>query len=298
MNKRGLWIVLGLFGALFVVLFALLSVAAGGMVGHGVRATSGRGIGVLEITGEIIDSKKALKAIRNFADEPTIKAVLVRVDSPGGAVAPSQEIYQELKRLGEHKKVIASMGSVAASGGYYVSLGAEKIIANPGSLTGSIGVIMESFDASKLFALTRLESNVYKSGEFKDMGNPLRETTAAEKKVFAGLITSVYEQFVHAVAESRHLDEKQVRSFADGRVFTGAQALDLKMIDALGSFQTAVDTLAEDSEIKGKPELVYPNDDEDEGLLVRLLKQSTKSAVHELVESFAPRTQPKYLFSP
>lgn len=296
MNRRGLWVVLGLFGALFLVLFMLLSVSASGLSGKSGRASTGRGVGVIEIVGEIGDSKKILREIRDFDQEASVKSVLVRIDSPGGAVAPSQEIYQELKRLNDHKKVIVSMGSLAASGGYYAALGADKIVANPGTLTGSIGVIMESIDASKLFALTKLEANVYKSGSFKDMGSPLRAATDDERKVFAGLISSVYDQFVKAIVESRHLDEKTVRALADGRVYTGEQALDKKLIDQLGSFQTALDLAADAAEIKGKPELVYPAADEDENFLVRMMKESTKAAVGELAASLHSSTQPKYIF--
>jgi protease-4 len=296
MNRRGLWVVLGLFGALFLVLFMLLSVTASNLGGKSGHATSGRGVGVIEILGEIGDSKKILREIRDFDQEVSVKSVLVRIDSPGGAVAPSQEIYQELKRLNEHKKVIVSMGSLAASGGYYAALGADKIVANPGTLTGSIGVIMQSFDASKLFALTKLESNVYKSGALKDMGNPLHATTEDERKVFAGLIASVYDQFVKAVVESRHLDEKVVRALADGRVYTGEQALEKKLVDQLGSFQTALDLAAEAAEIKGKPELVYPSPDDEENFLVRMVKESTKTAVGELTSHLHGHAEPKYLF--
>ncbi len=285
MNKRGMWVVLALFGGLFFVLFALLAVTAQAVRGEDYSASSGQGIGVIEINGEIHDSKRELKWIRGFAEEPSIKAVLVRIDSPGGAVGPSQEIYSELKRLDEKKPVIASMGSVAASGGYYIALGARKIFANPGTLTGSIGVIMQTLDASRLMPLTKLDLQTYKSGDLKDMGSPLRTPTEKDREVFAALIHDVYEQFVSAIAQSRGLEEQDVRAIADGRVFTGAQAAAKKLIDGVGTFQTAVETATELGAIKQKPELVYPPEDEGRGALLRFLREASKSAVRGAVEA-------------
>ncbi len=280
MNRRGLWVVLTLFFGLFFVLFGLLAVSAA-PASKSYRADNGQGIGVLEIIGEIGDSKEALKQIRGFAEEASIKAVLVRIDSPGGAVAPSQEIYSELKRLNEKKPVVASFGSLAASGGYYIALGAKKIISNPGTMTGSIGVIMETMDASKLVPLTRLEFNTYKSGELKDMGTPLREASANDKKVFADMIQNVYGQFVKAVAESRGIKEEDVRKIADGRVMTGEQALEHKLVDQLGSFQVAVDVAADLGGIKGTPDLVYPPSDSDTWFL-RMVKDASRTAAREV----------------
>jgi len=286
MNKRGLWVVLGLFGGLFFLLFALLAVTASAVKGDDYAASSGAGIGVIEITGEISDSKKELRWIRGFSEEASIKAILVRIDSPGGSVGPSQEIYSELKRLNETKPVVASMGSVAASGGYYIALGARKIFANPGTLTGSIGVIMQTMDASKLIPLTKLDWQTYKSGELKDMGSPLRAPNDKDKEVFAELIKSVYEQFLGAVVTSRGLDEKDVRPLADGRVMTGQQAADKKLIDAIGTFQTAVDEAAALGNIKAKsPQLVYPPETDGEGMFLRFIREASKSAVREAVKT-------------
>jgi protease-4 len=301
-KSRGLWLVLALFGGLFFVLFALL-VATGSSMGiGGYRASTGSGIGVIEIQGPIQDSKQELKWIRGFLDEPSIKSIIVRIDSPGGAVAPSQEIYSELKRLGQTKPVVASMGSMAASGGYYIALGANRIIANPGTMTGSIGVIMQTMDFSQLVALTKVTPQTYKSGEFKDMGSPLRQPTEGDKKLFDAMIKSVYEQFVRAVVDSRKLEDAAVRAVADGRVITGEQALAAKLVDELGSFQVAVDKAAELGGIKAKnPELVYAPE-EDDGLLSRLTRQAAKSMASavaaELRQGLQTHVQPMILMAP
>ncbi|MCC6807401.1 MAG: signal peptide peptidase SppA [Deltaproteobacteria bacterium] len=283
MNRRGLWLVLGLFGGLFFVLFALLVVTSGAIGAESYRASSNAGIGVIEIKGPINDSKRELRWIRGFSEEPTIKAILVRIDSPGGAVAPSQEIFSELKKLSATKPVVASMGSVAASGGYYIALGANKIVANPGTITGSIGVIMQTVDASQLLALTKLDWQTYKSGEYKDMGSPLRQPTDNDKKLFAAMIKSVYEQFVRAIVESRKLEDAAVRAVADGRVLTGEQALETKLVDELGSFQGAVDRAAQLAAIKGKPELVYPPEDDGNGFIARVAREASRGAASALV---------------
>jgi protease-4 len=304
MNRRGLWLVLGLFGGLFFVLFSLLVVTSASLDEGSYRASSGAGIGVIEIKGEIIDSKKELKWIRSFSEEPTIKGLLVRIDSPGGAVAPSQEIYSELKRLAAQKPVVASMGSLAASGGYYIALGANKIVANPGTLTGSIGVIMQTVDATQLVPLTKLEWQTYKSGEHKDMGSPFRAATESDKQLFAGMIKSVYEQFVRAVVDSRKIEEAAVRKVADGRVMTGEQALEAKLVDELGSFQTAVEKTAELASLKGKPELVYPPEEEGAGILAKIAREASRSMVQSAAESLKKElgarmtTQPKFLMTP
>lgn len=247
------------------------------------EAESGAGIGVLEINGEIVESLEVLKIIRGFQHADSIKSLLVRVDSPGGGVAPSQEIFSELKALNDSgKKVVVSMGSMAASGGYYIAIAGERLIANPGTMTGSIGVIMQTMDASELFALAKVHDNTYKSGELKDMGSPWRAASEQDKRAFGAMIASVYDQFTRAIAEERGIDLNEVKKLADGRVYTGEQALALKLVDELGTFNRAVEVAAELGGIKGKPELVYPPSDEADAFWLRMVRGSARTFAKEV----------------
>jgi protease IV len=215
-------------------------------------------IGVVEIRGMILDVKEILEQIKTFRDDPSIKVLLVRVESPGGGVGPSQEIYQELRHTVEKKPVVASMGGVAASGGYYVAAAANHIVANPGTLTGSIGVIVHFSNLEGLFGKVGYEMITVKSGRFKDIGNPGRKMTAEEEAILQQLIDEVHQQFIQDVAKSRNLPEDQVRQIADGRVLTGALAKQLGLVDQLGNFQDAVKVAAKYGSISEEPELVYP----------------------------------------
>jgi protease IV len=184
--------------------------------------------------------------------------VILRVDSPGGGVGPSQEIHREVLRLKEKKPVVVSMGAVAASGGYYVSCAADKIIANEGTITGSIGVIMEFLNVERLFEWAGLKSRVIKSGKYKDIGSGTREMTDEEKKLLQAMVDDVHDQFVSAIVESRGIERATVLSFADGRVFSGRQAKEIGLVDELGNFRDAVAKAAELAGIEGDPKLVYP----------------------------------------
>ena len=218
----------------------------------------GERIGVIEIVGPIMTSDRTVQAIIDFRSDDSVKGVVVRVDSPGGGVGPSQEIYTEIKRLAAVKPVVASMGSIAASGGYYVSLPAQKIVANPGTLTGSIGVIMGFTNYQELLEKIGLKSAVIKSGEHKDIGSPVRPMTDADREILQNLIDDVHQQFVEHVAEGRGLELAQAAKLADGRIYTGRQAKESGLIDELGNFRDAVDLVAAMTSIEGKPELVYP----------------------------------------
>jgi protease-4 len=217
-------------------------------------------IGVVEIVGVIASSKEVSRQIKLFRDDPAIKAIVLRIDSPGGGVGPSQEIYREIIKAREVKKVIASLGSVAASGGYYAASAADAIVANPGTITGSIGVIMEYANFQKIMEKIGLTPVVIKSGEFKDMGSPVREITLKEKAILQGVADEVHLQFVRDVAEGRSLGMEQVGKLADGRIYTGEKALELNLVDRLGNLEDALAWGAEMAEIKGKAVPVYPKE--------------------------------------
>ncbi|MBI5892706.1 MAG: signal peptide peptidase SppA [Deltaproteobacteria bacterium] len=215
-------------------------------------------IAVIEITGVITDSKAINKEIIEYGERDDIKAVILRIDSPGGGVGPSQEIYREVKKLKNKKKVIASMGSVAASGGYYIAAASDKIFANPGTLTGSIGVIMEFANAEELLSKIGVKGYVVKSGEYKDIGSPIRKMKDNEKKLLQSVIDNVHEQFVQVVSENRGIKVDDAKGIADGRIFTGAQAKKLNLVDELGNLQDTIDAAAKIVGIKGKPVVIYP----------------------------------------
>lgn len=221
--------------------------------------TFGKGkIGIIELKGIIYDSDEIVKDIKQFNDDSSIQAIVLRIDSPGGAVAPSQEIYREVEKLSQKKFVVASIGSLGASGAYYVACAANTIYANPGSITGSIGVIMEFVNMKELFKWAKIEPVVIKSGEFKDSGAPYRDMTETERKYLQELIDNVHAQFMNAVAQKRKLDIKDVKKIADGRIFTGEMAKNIGLVDMLGDFDDAVEFAAQSAGIAGKPQLVYP----------------------------------------
>ncbi len=215
-------------------------------------------IAIIEIKGVILDPQPVVEKLIKFRKNEKVKAVVLRIDSPGGGVGPAQEIHAEVKKVQLEKKVLVSMGSVAASGGYYIACAADKIVANPGSITGSIGVIVESLNVEDLFRKIGLRSNVIKSGRHKDIGSPLRKMTPEEKKLLQGVLDSVHEQFIRAVAEGRKLPLKKVRSLADGRIFSGDQARTLGLVDDLGNLQDTIALAAKMVGIKGEPEVIYP----------------------------------------
>ena len=217
----------------------------------------GEQVGVIEIKGVIADPEPVLTQLREFRNNEDVKAIVLRIDSPGGGVGPSQEIYTEVRRTSNVKKVVASMGAIAASGGYYVASAADHIIANPGSVTGSIGVIMEFANLEELFKKIGVSAFVVKSGEYKDVGFPFRKMTPREEALLQGFIDNVHQQFVAAVAEARKISEEEIQAIADGRILSGEQAHRLGLLDSLGNLEDAIAMAAELGGIKGEPSVLY-----------------------------------------
>ena len=253
-----LWGMVGtalMFAFFFLVTF-LLTVLLTGEEG----ITDGRTkIGVIQIEGVISSdlSERTVRQLTKYGDDASIKAIILRIESPGGGVASSQEIYEEVSRVRSGGKlVVASLGSVAASGGYYVACTADRIFANAGTLTGSIGVIVQLANAEELLRKVGVASTVITSGPFKDSGNPTRTLRPEERQVFQALVDDVYQQFVEAVAQGRNLPLDEVRQAADGRIYTGRQARDLRLVDELGSMEDAIAYAASTLGIVGKPKLV------------------------------------------
>lgn len=213
-------------------------------------------VGVVPISGVIIDSRQVVEQLQEFKDQGDIKALVISINSPGGGVGPAQEIFRELEKISD-KKVVASLGGVAASGGYYVALGAEKIFANPGTITGSIGVIMEFSSIEGLLKKLGLESYTVKSGKYKDVGSPFRAMTEEDRKLLEGVVVDIHRQFVETVIKRRKLPAQAVAAIADGRILTGKQAKELGLVDELGNLQDAIAAAARLAGIKGKPQVVF-----------------------------------------
>jgi protease-4 len=218
----------------------------------------GEKVVVIKIEGVITDSGPVIEKLDKIKNNAGIKAVVLRIDSPGGSVAPSQEIYEELIKLREKKTIVASFGSVAASGGYYIASAAHKIIANPGSITGSIGVIIEFANIEELIGKIGLKSVVIKSGKYKDIRSPTREIESAELELIQGVIDSIHSQFIDAVALGRDIEREKIVAIADGRIFSGEQAKEQGLVDELGNLQDAIKRAAEIAGIEGEPKVIYP----------------------------------------
>lgn len=259
MSNTAKWVI-GIV-AFFLIMGGLLVISVVSMIfsepDDETLSTTGERVAVVELTEPILDSQDIVRQFKKYRENKSIKAILFRVDSPGGGVSASQEIYEEVKKTREAgKPVVVSMGSVAASGGYYVSCGATKIVANPGTLTGSIGVIFQFLHFSELMNKIGVDASTFKTGKYKDIGSPFRKTTEDEKKFFDQLLGDVYDQFVTVVATERKLDRKVVVGYADGRVFTGRQAQMYGLVDTLGTYEDALSIAAKLGGISGKPKVV------------------------------------------
>ena len=217
----------------------------------------GEKVGVIEINGVIAESKNVLNYLKRFREDNAIKAIVVRVDSPGGAVGPSQEIFREIRKTSATKKVVASMGTIATSGGYYIAAGANGIVANPGTITGSIGVIMGFTNYEELLHKIGLVPIVVKSGEYKDIGSPVRKMKPEEKKILQQFAKKIHRQFIEDIVDGRKMDMKKVESLADGRIFTGEESKKYGLVDRLGNLEDAIEWAGRLGGIKGKIATVY-----------------------------------------
>ena len=217
-------------------------------------------IALIRVEGVIMDSQATVGELKRFSENPSVKAIVLRIDTPGGGVVPSQEIYDAIKRVRNksNKAVIASMGSVAASGGYYIAAATDRIVANPGTLTGSIGVIMETANIEGLLQKIGVEGVVIKSGKYKDVGSPLRKMSREERGLLQAVMDDVHKQFIEAVAEGRSMEILAAQVLADGRIFTGRQAKEAKLVDELGDLEDAIQLAAEVVGIEGEPKVVEP----------------------------------------
>lgn len=248
-------VILGAVGLLFIGSVLIAKVLMGNSSGS---FSEKPGVGLVEVKGMILDSRETVRQLRHFMKKDDIKAVVLRVDSPGGVVAPSQEIYEEVRKFAAKKKIIVSMGSLAASGGYYISAPATLIYANPGTITASIGVIIKLSNIEALMDKIGIKATVVKTGKFKDSGSPTRALTDEDRAMFQSVIDSTHSQFVRAVASGRKLPEEEVRKIADGRVLSGEQALALKLVDRLGTLQDAIEEAGRQAGISGEPDVILP----------------------------------------
>src|SRR5579863_8768946 len=262
-SRVWLWVLIG-GGAFFLFVLAVFTLVYIALHASGREAgihAFGDKIGVVDLDGVIVDPSQVVDDIRRFADDDSIKAIIIHVNSPGGGVAASEEIYREVKRIRDekHKRIVSAISTVGASGAYYVSAGTNKIYADNGSVVGSIGVIAEWVNYGDLMRWAKLKQETLTVGEFKDTGDPTRDMTPAERAYMQSLIDNMYGQFVQAVADGRHAKADDIKAIADGRVWTGQEALSMHLIDQVGDFQNAVDDTAKSVGIKGEPVLVHPD---------------------------------------
>ncbi len=267
--KRSVGFIITIFAVFFFVM---------GLFGYYMSKIDGIGLGglpgkkkvaIVSILGTFStkESDKILKIMHKYREDKNVAAVVLRIDSGGGGVAAAQEIMAEVNKLkAAGKKVVVSMGEVAASGGYYIACAADKIYANSGTLTGSIGVIMETPNLEELFKKVGMKTRVIKSGKFKDIGSVSREMSGEEKRLLQGMIDDVYEQFVEAIAAGRNMPAEEIRKYADGRVFSGRMALEYGLIDELGDLDDAVIAAARLADIKGKPSVL--REDQRRGIFI------------------------------
>jgi len=260
MKRKRILIGLGVIAALLVFFFTVLFFIGRYTGGRSSRFAFGDKIAIVEVKGVITQSSGVIEDLQQYLADDGVKAIVLRVDSPGGGVGPAQEIYREIMRIRStsKKKVVTSMGSVAASGGYYIACASDRIVANPGTITGSIGVIMQFSNLEELLKKIGVKGVVLKSGEHKDIGSPFREMTPEEKGIMQEVLDNVHQQFIQAVADGRKLERSKVAQIADGRILTGEQAKNLGLVDQLGNLQDTIDVTAKMVGIEGKPNVLYP----------------------------------------
>jgi protease IV len=246
-------------------------------------------IALVHVNGVLMDSRDIVHQLSDYRHDPQVRGIILRIDSPGGAVAPAQEIYSEIMKLrADHKTVYASMGTIAASGGYYIACAADYVLANPGTLTGSISAVMAFNNIEELTKKVGVKSNIIKSGKFKDVGSPLRTMTPEEQKLLQEVVDDVHEQFVQAIATGRDLPLSEVHKIADGRIMTGQQALKLKLIDEVGGLEKTIDLLATKLGLVGRPQVI--ENKEKFHFLDWLLEGSLSNG---LAQTLVPSPQPR-----
>ncbi len=287
MEKRSALYALLVFGSLLALCFVFLYFLFSALEQKGEQGWGtgvGPKVGVVELTGTITDSKDVVGQLHELRKDGSIKAIVLRIDSPGGAVAPSQEIYRAILRTKKDKKVVCSMGTVAASGGYYIASACDKIYASAGTITGSIGVISEFPHVQQLLSLAHVDVDTIKSGTFKDSGSPLRAMTEKERTFFQSFVDGVYEQFLDDVSTARKIPKETLRPLADGRILTGKQALEHKLVDELGTLEDAIEGAGKLAGATGEPVPVFQKKP-GRGLMGELLR----GAVEGAMEAAGPR---------
>lgn len=294
-SRAGMFFLGAFSGCLLVVLafFGLMILIAAGADSSDL-SLSGEKVAVVPIEGEILDARETLDLLHKYAKNDSVKAVVVRINSPGGAIAPSQEIYSAIRRIREEgTPVVASMDSVAASGGYYIASACDPIVANSGTITGSIGVILQWFDVKDLVQWAKLKPETITSGAMKDAGSPYREMTDAERQYFQGIVSQLHSQFVRDVAAGRKskLRVEDVAKIADGRIFTGEQALELKLVDKIGTIDDAVRTAGELGGIKGEPAKLWPRRRD-----LTIFDLLTEDGADTILSRIANRRVPKFMY--
>ena len=300
MDKRAAVVLGVIFGGLFLVLFGFMLLAYSAVKGTATgvsletETTVGARIGIVEAKGTIgdaapagVDSDKVVKLLKKYEKDDDVKAIVLRVDSPGGAVAPSQEIHDAIKRIKAKKKVVVSMGGLAASGGYYISAPADRIFAEPGTLTGSIGVIFMHFNVRGLLEWAKVEETTLKSGKYKDTLSPFRAIHETDREEIQNISDDVYGQFVQAVAQGRGLPEARVREIAEGRIYTGKRAKELKLVDELGGLDDAIAAAWGLAGQSGEPKVQYPPREHE--LSLRDLMRGAFQGASEGVRSAVPQ---------
>lgn len=263
---RLFWGLLGGCLVAFVVLTVITTIVAALSSDTDVqtRFVPGERVAILPVEGEISDVRDAIEQLHEYRDSHAVRAIVVRINSPGGSIVPSQELFEELRKVRKEsgKPIVASLDSVAASGGYYVAVGCDRIVSNPGTLTGSIGVIAQWFNMEELVRWAKLKPQTFTSGMMKDSGSPFREMGERDRAYFQRIVTQLHDQFVRAVAAGRKgkLTHAQVAALADGRVFTGEEALRLNLVDELGDLHDAANVAARLAGIDENPRLIYPRE--------------------------------------
>lgn len=279
------------FGAGFVLIVAIVLTRGDEYSGDSFRFTPDK-VAIIAIEGEILDARGTVEALHRYADNSMVKAIVMRINSPGGAIAPSQEIYEAIRRTRKEsgKPIVASLDSVAASGGFYIAAACDEIVANPGSITGSIGVILQWMEVKDLLAWAKMKPETITSGAMKATGSPYKALTEPEREYLQHIVTQLHGQFVHAVAEGRKgkIAEADVARLADGRIFTGQEAFALKLVDSLGNLDDAVALAAKRAGVRGKPGTIYPRR-RTRGLLEVLGSGESESPIEQILSRRTPR---------